>query len=332
MKRKLGPMLLFALLIAFTPALALLAGEGPSLAEKGPGSDEQSSKGFYAGGEIIVLDEATGQTLTLTERDYVLGALICEMPALYDPEALKAQAVAIHTYALNVKETQLANPNPELKGAYFKVNSSTYTGYTTEDGAAKIYGKDFAKYYDKMKQAVDETMAQILTYDGKPICACYHAISPGKTEASENIFVTPLPYLVSVDSSFDETAENFLSEARFAPSEVEDYLRSYDSSFTTSGDPANWIDTAVTSEAGTVLSQTICGREYAGTSLREIFRLRSAAFALAYTDGEFVFTVKGYGHGVGLSQYGANYLAETGKTYIEILNHYYPGAVLTQVA
>lgn len=331
MKRKLGPMVLFALLIALTPALALLAGKGPALDSENKQSQQDSAN--YEGGEIIVFDEAKGQTVTLSEREYVLGALICEMPALYEDEALKAQAVAIHSYALNVKQARRDNPDPALKGGYFMVNSANFTGYTTVDGAKKVYGDNFDAYYAKMEAAVDATIQQILTYDGDPISACYHAISPGRTEASENIFVSALPYLVSVDSSWDTAAADYKSEARFTPSDFEDLMRIYDKDFKVSGDPSAWVGSVTVSEAGTVLKQMLCDREYAGTSLREVFSLRSAAFELSYDEStsEFVFNVKGYGHGVGLSQNGANGMAKEGKTYEEILAHYYPGTVLTEV-
>ena len=330
MKQKIGPMVLFALLIAFTPALALLSGRGPALENTENNNYAVPPEERYEGGVIIVFDEAAGQTLTLTEREYVLGALVCEMPALYESEALKAQAVAIHTYALNVVQSSAAKPDPELEGAAFKVNTALYLGYTTAQNAEKIYGGSFGEYYTKMENAVDAVMRGILTYNGEPISACYHAISPGRTEASENVFVNALPYLVSVDSSFDATAEDFLSQKNLTANELEDVLRAYDAGFVAAGEPAAWAGAASTTEAGTVLTQSICGREYAGTKLRELFGLRSAAFTLAYTDGEFVFSVKGYGHGVGLSQHGANYLAKEGKTYSEILAHYYPGAALTE--
>lgn len=324
MKKKIGPLILFALLILFVPALALLAGALPNTSG-GPGGQ------VYEGGDMILLDAATGQTITVTEREYVIGALVCEMPALYETEALKAQAVAIHTYALHLKETQTANPNPDLKGAYFKVNSANYSGYVSRTGAQKLYGNQFDEYYTKMEQAVDATLKYILIYDGGPISACFFAISPGKTENSENVFSTALPYLVSVDSSFDQNAEGYLSEKKVTPEQFEELMIIYDSQFIAQGDPETWAGTSRLSDAGTVMTQTICGRQYAGTSLRQIFDLRSAAFTLSYDGQDFVFKVKGYGHDVGMSQYGANYLAGQGKTYVEILNYYYTGAILRQV-
>jgi stage II sporulation protein D len=339
MKRKLGPLILFALLIALVPALALLAGSEtpqtgtapPSQTAQPEPGDEPSAGVLYEGGTLTVFDEATGQPLTLSEREYLLGAVMCEMPALYEPEALKAQVVACHTYALCVQSMRQSDPDPALMGAAFAVNSETLTGYMTKERAQQIYGARFEEYYTKMEQAVDAVLRDILTYNGEPISACYHAISPGRTEASENIFVTALPYLVSVDSSYDKTAEGYLSTATFTPGELEDVLRLYDKEFTRVGETAQWLGDAQVSEAGTVLSQRICGRDYAGTTLREIFGLRSPAFELRYDGEQFVFEVKGYGHGVGMSQNGANGLAKEGKTYVEILAHYYPGAVLTQL-
>jgi len=327
MKRMLGPILLFAVLIAVTPAVALLPGGGATvtLPETSSGSTDA-----YTGGEITVFDESAGQTLELTMREYVTGALICEMPASYEPAALQAQAIAIHTYALTVQAMREAAPDPALEGGVIAVDTANHIGYTTRELAIRLYGDNFNEYYRKMQDAVDATLKYILTYDGQPISACYHAVSPGRTEASENIFVSALPYLVSVDSSWDEQAPDFETEKRFSATEFSDLLYSYDAGFTTSGSPSGWLGSTDRSEAGTVLSQTICARQYVGTTLRTVFGLRSAAFDLTYEDDTFVFTVRGYGHGVGMSQYGANYLALQGKTSSEILAYYYPGAVLTE--
>lgn len=328
MKKWVGPIILFAVLIIITPALALFAGPVPEETSDPKGQDGNP---VYQGGDMILFNEADGQTITVTEREYVIGALVCEMPALYEVEALKAQAVAIHTYALHVKEAQLANPDPDLKGAYFKVNPSANTGYITRTGIQKLYGAKFDEYYAKIEQAVDATLRYVLMYENKPITACFFAISPGKTENSENVFSTAMPYLVSVDSLFDQNAEGYLSEEKIPAGQFKDMMLSYDYQLTMEGDPAGWVGSARLSDAGTVMTQTICGRQYAGTSLRQIFGLRSAAFTLSYDGQDFVFSVKGYGHAVGMSQYGANYLATQGKTYTEILSYYYSGAVLRQV-
>ncbi len=341
MKQLIGLLLLFALFIALTPAIALLA---PDRSAQSPGSlppasggsaaqpdGAQAAEPAYTGEELILLDEANGQTLRLSEREYLIGAVMSEMPALYEPEALKAQAVAAHTYALYVKELREANPVPELQGAYFTVNTELCAGYMTPERARSRFGADYALYSQKITDAVDAVLGQALQCDGRLISACYHAISPGKTEYSENVFSAPAPYLVSVDSGWDTGAEGYESVVTFAPSELDDLLRLGKQDFAAAGDPAEWLGERRATDAGTVLTQVICGTSFTGVELREMLGLRSAAFTLSYADGMFTCTVHGYGHGVGMSQYGANAMAKEGKTYAEILAHYYPNTELVQL-
>ncbi|MEG1304936.1 MAG: stage II sporulation protein D, partial [Oscillospiraceae bacterium] len=285
---------------------------------------------FFEGGEIIVFDEANGKILTLTEREYVLGATLCEMPASYEPEALKAQAVACHTYALFVKKMRQSSPDPNLKSAYFTVNSSMLEGYMSIDRAKSYFKDSFSEYYSKVSAAVDEVLAQVLTYDGELISSCYHAISGGRTEASENVFAAPRPYLVSVDSKQDMTAPSFESKVEMEAFVLEDKMKCFDAEFKATQPPSDWFGEKKLSDAKTVLTINICGRQYKGTQVREALNLRSAAFDVKYENEKFIFTVRGFGHGVGMSQYGANELAKKGWSYKEILAQYYKGTALSK--
>ncbi len=339
MKQLLGLVLIFALFILLTPAIALIspdrsaAGGTPGdLFQTAENQDGSADAPADQGEMLVVLNEADGQLLQLTMREYLIGAVTCEMPALYEPEALKAQAVAAHTYALYVQQMREASPLPELMGASFTVDTSSYTGYMTREQAELHFGADFDTYYTKIEQAVDAVLQETLQYDGQLISACYHAISPGRTENSENVFSSALPYLVSVDSEWDKTSPDYETTAVFTPSELDDLLRLGRSDFAASGDAASWLGDYAVTEAGTVTRMTICGTDFTGTELRSLLGLRSAAFTAAYADGEFTFTVHGYGHGVGMSQYGANCLAQQGKSYAEILAHYYPGTELVSSA
>ncbi|MEA4911203.1 MAG: stage II sporulation protein D [Oscillospiraceae bacterium] len=336
MKHKAAPLAVFALLVALTPALALL----PLSAEKSADSAQQAETAEGTAGApdaqetVLAYDEASKQVLELTMDDYVLGAVLCEMPASYEAEALKAQAVACRSYALYVKDLRAREPLPELNGAYFSVNTAAMIGYMNEEKARSYFGSDFSKYYNKVKDAVEAVRGCVLTSDGAPICACYHAISPGRTEDSGNIFAASLPYLASVDSAADKTAQGYASTATFSPSELAGILAANDSGFSASGDPSGWLGTTSVSEAGTVLALSVCGRTFSGTRLRTLLGLRSAAFDVVYdaSSSVFVFAVRGYGHGVGMSQYGANALAQQGYTFGQILAHYYTGAQLTSSA
>ena len=327
MRRFSALLVLFLLLAALLPALGLLRKTGGTSGTQ----PAEPAPGAYTGGTLLVLDEATGKVLELSERDYVLGAVMCEMPALWEPEALKAQAVAAHTYALYVKALREAAPVENLKGAYFSVNTAQHEGYLTPDQALALYGGKYAEYSAKIAAAVDAVLPEILTWQGQPISACYHAISPGRTEASENVFGTALPYLVAVDSDWDTQAEGYETVTTYTWSDLADMLTANLAGFAVAGDPEGWFGVPVYSDSGTLLSVELCGRTYTGAQLRAALSLRSAALTFTYADGSFTVTAHGYGHSVGMSQYGAHCLAQEGRSYAEILAHYYPGTELTRL-
>lgn len=336
MKQKISLFLVFTVLIALAPAVSLLGGARPGTAEPvsaaaSPDAPAAEPEPVRAGEEIVVLDAASGELIHLSERDYAVGAVMCEMPAGYESEALAAQALASRSYALYVKAQRESAPLPELNGAHFSVNTATLEGYMTPEQARGLWGASFDEYYQKICAAVDGTMNEALTYEGAPIAACYHAISPGETENSENVFASPLPYLVSADSSWDKAAEDYETTVSFTPAALEDMLRFGDNTFSAAGEPESGLGASRATAAGTVLSLEICSRGFSGVKLREYLSLRSAAFEAVYKDNEFVFTVRGYGHDVGMSQHGANELAKSGKTHAEILAHYYHGAQVTLI-
>ncbi len=322
MKKKLAVVLVFALLVTLTPALALISPGEEIESEPSAATVTQPSNET----EIIVFDEADGQTLALSERDYLIGAVLCEMPATYEKEALKAQAVAARSYALYVKALREENPLPELNGAYFTVNTDVHTGYITDTVAKSMFGERYSEYTNKVASAVDEVINYAVLYDGEPIAACYHAISPGRTEASENVFASAVDYLVPVDSSFDQSSSGYLSEKSFTPGELQSLLEANVEGFSLTGKPETWFKGVVVSESGSVLEASLGNRTFTGTELRTLLGLRSAAWEVSLEDYLFTFKVKGYGHGVGMSQNGANELARLGMSFDEILRYYYIGA------
>ncbi|MDD3429962.1 MAG: stage II sporulation protein D [Oscillospiraceae bacterium] len=295
-----------------------------------PESSSSSASAPIKDEPVLVLDEVTGQINTLTMREYVIGAVMAEMPATYAVEAMKAQAVAAHTYALALKA---ANANDDtLQGAWFKASPSMKQGYMTEDSARLFWGDAFDTNYAKVSGAVDSVLNEVLLYDGAPASTCYHAISNGQTEASENVWHQALPYLVSVDSTFDTTADNYEYLVTFTPQQMTDALSRSLAGSDFSGSPSTWFGEITYTPAGYVAEIQAGGVGVKGTDFRSLLGLRSACFTLEYIDNVFAITTRGYGHGVGLSQYGANTMALTGSTYSEILAHYYPGTQLSQTA
>ena len=239
-------------------------------------------------------------------------------------EALKAQAVAAHTYAERQHLLEQEQPTPELCGADFSNDSSQYQACFTENQARQYYGDSFQTSYAKICDAVDEVLPYVLESGGSPIVAAFCSMSAGKTESAENVWGASVPYLVSVDSSADTTAPRYLETADFTAQELQTQLAGLlpDADWDTA--PADWFHIVSTTDAGTVQTLTVCGQTCTGQEVRDALALRSAAFTVACADGKFTFTTRGFGHGVGMSQYGANAMAKDGADWREILMHYYP--------
>ncbi len=314
--------------LLLTPMLALLPrAQQPEL----PPDTSPELTDSYTGEGFLVLDLSDGRVMELTEYEYVLGSVLSEMPASYGEEALKAQAVASHTYALLLRQNARQNGEPE-GGADFSVDSSLCQGYMDPADAESYLGTGWEDYLKKVEDAVSEVIDEALYCDGQLVSACYHAISPGRTEDSGNVFAVSVPYLSPVDSSWDRSAAGYLSTASFDPYTLDSLLKLQHPDYQSQGEPDQWLGEMEATESGTVLWVEFCGQQFKGTEIREALGLRSAAFDLQYSQEEgFVFTVYGYGHGVGMSQVGAGYLADEGWSYQEILAHYYTGAELKEI-
>ena len=261
-------------------------------------------------------------------RDFVRGAVAAEMPMTYPDEALRAQAVAAHSYALAVK-AQADPDNEALKGAYFSANPTQRLGYITDTVMRAMWGEDYEANRTRLYTVVDSVLDEILLYDGQPAMACYHAISGGKTEAAEAVWGAAVPYLVSVDSPLDLTSPDYEQTITVTKQEVAEDIAAAFPDIVLEGDAAGWFGTPQLTAAGYVDSITIGGVPCKGTAVRAALRLRSASLTITWTEKHlFEITTRGYGHGVGLSQYGANALALTGKSYQEILSLVYPGTTL----
>lgn len=263
------------------------------------------------------------QVSEISVFDYLTGVLAAEMPVSFEPEALKAQAVAARSYL----QRGLASPKHE--GADICTSADCCQAYLSPEQLRESWGENFELYMKKITAAVEETDGQYLSYDGQPALAAFHSSSDGATEDSGAIW-NELPYLVSVDSP--ETADsvpNFVSSVRSADIDFRDTILYLKPEADMTGDADSWVGEVSRSGSGRVDSIVIGGVSFTGSELRKLFSLRSTDFELSHGDGEFVFTVKGYGHGVGMSQYGANAMARSGAGYREILMHYYPGTTIS---
>ena len=277
---------------------------------------------------LKVLDFTSGQVLELTMREYVVGAVLAEMPATYRSEALKAQAVAARTYAVRQREKQSISPDPELMGADISNDSSKYQAYFTPEQAKRFYGSGYEAYLQKAEEAVDSTDRLIMVYEGEPIVAAFHALSGGRTESAETVWGSHVEYLIPVGSPDDENAPSYLEERNYSANELRKILEKSLPYADLSVSENEWIKISEISASGTVTKMTVGGSEISGADFRNFLSLRSANFTVEYVSGKFTITTRGYGHGVGLSQYGANSMAESGNTFEDILTYYYTGAAL----
>lgn len=278
-----------------------------------------------------VLRTESGEIEEIPVRDYLIGAVAAEMPASYAPEALKAQAVVSHTYAERIRLQNQRCPDASLRGADFSDDSAHYQAFYSAEQMRLAGGAHFAENYDKIADAVDAVCNLLLYADGEPIVAAFHAVSAGKTEASENVWGGALPYLVPVGSEWDSSAPHFEEETVLAAGTVRKALTGKYPQIVLPEEPAEWFQITDVSASGTVRTVR-CGSEVlTGQALRELLSLRSACFAVTARGDRLVFTTKGFGHNVGMSQYGANELARRGTDCAGILAHYYPGTVLAGI-
>lgn len=341
MKKYLVFTTLFALSIMLIPAVPVMLrdSDAPDLQQDLPQNLSQNSADSTEPAPQIprssspykVLDVSTGQVIEVPVTDYIIGAVCAEMPATFETEAIKAQAVAAHTYAERQRLRELENPTPELCGADFSNDTSKYQGYFTVNQAKQYFGDSFEMNYKKISDAVNEVADYIITYNDEPIISAFCSMSSGMTESAENAWGMAVDYLVPVDSSADTSAPKYLEETEYSAEVLREKLTAAFGEIQLGEDLGEWIKTAAVSESGTVLRAEVGGRSVTGGEIRDALALRSAAFTVKAGKDSVTITTRGYGHGVGMSQYGANAMAANGSDWREILEHYYAGCKIEQV-
>lgn len=276
-----------------------------------------------AEGTFRIYDIVTETVLNVSFSDYVKGAIASEMGADFEFEALVAQGMAAFSCALNQMEARKTSDYD------FSAAPEKKLGYMTEEKAREIYGSAFDEKWGIISSSAEKAMKYVITYDGAPALTVYHAISNGMTEKSGNVWNGALPYLVSVESPGDKLHSAFESTVKIGKDEAMELLNKNGAGLS-GAVPEEWFKGAVLTEAGYVDRIQIGAAIFSGERIRELFGLRSTSFEVEYKNGEFVFSVRGYGHGVGLSQVGANYMAGNGSDFREIIAHYYPGTELIE--
>ena len=260
----------------------------------------------------ITVYRSNGSVINLNMIDYLIGVVSSEMPASFNLEALKAQSVLARTYALKAKQTG--------KKLTDTVNTQSYIDI---DQMKNKWGNSFNTYYNKIKNAVENTNEEYLSYNGNYIEALYHSTNNGKTESSLDVFGNYYPYLISVSSEYDKNASSYLRTINMPLDTISNKL-----GLSLNNDSV--ISILSYTDGGNIKEININGNNFSGKKVRELLGLRSADFDISISDNNANITTRGYGHGVGMSQYGANGMANAGYSYKDILSHYYPGTTLTK--
>lgn len=260
----------------------------------------------------ITVYRSNGSVINLNMTDYLIGVVSSEMPASFNLEALKAQSVLARTYALKAKQT----------GKKLTDTVSTQS-YIDMDQMKNKWGNSFNTYYNKIKNAVENTNGEYLSYNGNYIEALYHSTNNGKTESSLDVFGNYYPYLISVSSEYDKNASSYLRTINMPLDTISNKL-----GLSLNNDSV--INILSYTDGGNIKEININGNNFSGKKVRELLGLRSADFDISISDNNANITTRGYGHGVGMSQYGANGMANAGYGYKDILSHYYPGTTLTK--
>jgi len=273
---------------------------------------------------IKIYNHKKGVVESMNLETYLYGVLAGEMSPKFDIEALKSQSIAARTFVMYKKD------NPSASGHKTSIVCTDYTHcqeYKSYEELKDTKGIDWINnYYDKIKQAVDETKGQILTYNNKPILPLYFSTSSGKTENSEEVFSTKHSYLQSVNSPYDHESPKYTSQVIISKLKFINIITSnYSGTNLTLNNLEKQVSIISNNTGGSVDKIKIGDKQITGTNMRSLFNLNSANFEIKFDEDNIIFNVKGYGHGVGMSQWGAEGMAQEGFSCYDILKHYYTG-------
>lgn len=295
------------------PLSAVEEGEWTALTEVSPGELDTART-------VRVLG-ADGAVQEMSMSEYLWGVVAAEMPASFELEALKAQSVAGRTYTLWKTEHNSAHPQADIC-----TDHTCCQAWIGKEQAAENWGEHAEQFERKIASAVARTDGMVICWEGMPIQAVYHSSSDGSTEDAVAVWGSTVPYLLGVDTPEGEEVPNYRTTIALTKEEVAAALEGFGCDL--SGDPSTWFQAFLYTQRGAVSSAQVGGVMIGGGALRSALGLRSASFEVSYAEELFTFRVTGYGHGVGMSQYGANALAKEGKSWEEIVGWYYTGVTL----
>lgn len=289
---------------------------------------EKPAAAMDADEEMLLRVRIGGEEREMTMAEYLLGVLRAEMPAEFEPEALKAQTIAARTYTIHKMAAGEIAAHPGIDACD---DITCCKAYKDAAAAAEDWGSMALYYEEKLARAVRETDGEILVYEGQPVLAVFFSSSGGQTQRAGDVWLKDLPYLQSVSSAEEaETVEAERSEAYFTAAQFRAAVQAQWSDAHLGDDARAYIRDIERNAAGYVTTLEVGGVRVKGNELRTVLGLRSPNFTVEAEKDGITFHVIGYGHGVGMSQYGAQAMARAGAEAQEIVEHYFKGAVLTQ--
>ncbi len=275
------------------------------------------------------------KNVNLNLEEYIMSVVSAEMPASYEMEALKAQAIIARTYTLNKIENKKLYGNEKHPNSDICDDINDCQAYITKDDRINKWnnsGEDGGKLWNKIEEAVISTQGIIITYDNKPIKAFFHANSGGMTENVELVWNgEPIEYLKSVETMGENNYSQYSSKVEYTFDEFENIMKKRYPSFKIDFNDNNCINIIDKSKSNRVLNIKIGNIELSGVNARELFKLKSTNFQVDIQDSKVIFNVIGYGHGIGMSQTGANELAKNGYNYEDIINHFYTNVQIDKI-
>ncbi|QHA93793.1 stage II sporulation protein D [Bacillus sp. N1-1] len=322
MKRIVGSLILFAAILILLPSILVLPFEStemkPPTSEGNQMTKEKITEAVEV--DVPVFRSEQKETMSIPIEDYVKGVVAAEMPSDFNMEALKAQALTARTFVV----TKLKNPSANLPDQAVVTDTIQDQVYKDQAQLKKAWGEEFDEKFARIEEAVQATAGQILTYEGNPIYASFFSTSNGYTENSEDYWENKAPYLRSVESPWDVDSPKYEDKATFTVAEFEQKL-GVNLSKSSIGSIENLT------EGKRVAEVSVGGKTFTGREIRDLLGLRSSDFTWERVGDTINVVTKGYGHGVGMSQYGANGMAEDGKAYADIVKHYYQGVAISEM-
>ena len=324
MRRIVGSLILLAAILILLPSILVIP-YGDSQTETVTVNKEEKvekkTKPQVKSVSVPVFRSQQSETMDIPIEDYVIGVVAAEMPSEFNIEALKAQALTARTFVV----AKLTSPPGDLPSGAVVTDTVQDQVYKDKNQLKKLWGKDFDKKYARIEEAVKDTAGQILTYEGNPIYASFFSTSNGYTENSEDYWENAAPYLRSVKSPWDVDSPKYQDSTSFTVDEFEKKLG------VSLPDDGSIGSIKTLTEGKRVAEVSINGKTYSGREIRDLLGLRSSDFNWKRDGDNIDITTKGFGHGVGMSQYGANGMAEEGKKYSEIVKYYYKDVAISEL-